>query len=127
MRAAPRGGARGCSEYTRKKDDSGEGNVGKEEREREREREESEQRGTALSLANASPSTSSLLREEHEKSNVSIFRPSPIPPGPRSFSATPQSSLSFSLPHLAQYSHEANVVAPRDKFLQLEPSTATDR
>lgn len=36
---------------------------------------------TVLSPANALPSTSSLLREEHEKSNVSIFRF--LPPNPR--------------------------------------------
>lgn len=39
-------------------------------KEKERKRDER----TVLSLANAFPSTSSLLREEHEKSNVSIFR-----------------------------------------------------
>lgn len=46
--------------------------------EAKREKKEAEERKgnerTVLSLANAFPSTSTLLREEHEKSNVSIYR-----------------------------------------------------
>lgn len=115
--------------HTAKKDNTIGGREGREEGEKKEKVARQRDERTVLSPANAFPSTSSLLREEHEKSNVSIFRSSRLPRLPSPPALTLQSFRScyvlFSfLASRAIFprSGRCDVVVPRDKFLQLKPA-----
>lgn len=130
--AALRGNKGDRGTYIRDEKGTRRSDRGKETRrnEKERERERKRDERTVLSPANAFPSTSSLLREEHEKSNVSIFRSSPVPLASSHPALTLQSFRSCYV--LFSFSASRAIFPTkrtvrrssyrRDKFLQLEPA-----